>query len=147
MKYMRATKRQIKKIHTLSDALKINNGDYRAMLFSYRKKNGERVQSSIDLSKRQASFVINSLEKVIDHTPEIKKRVYATPKQIKKIFSLWRKVSWAKDRTDRRKTLVSFLKKRFHTQQLNRLPRRKVPKVIKAITVMNNQKNASIQQG
>lgn len=137
-----STTSQVKKIHVLKKDLHLDDSDYYALLAAYHKLNDGPVNSSKELTINQASAVIKALEHLIDQTPAIRSRVYASDRQIKKLFALWRTITTAKDSEGIRKTLQSFLEHHFHVRDINHLPKKKVPKIIKALSVMT-QKQAT----
>ena len=138
-----ATSSQIKKIHVLKQELQIGDEAYRAALSAYQKPNGKPVESSRELSVKQASEVIEALERAVDHTPEVRNKVYASDKQVRKIFALWRRYTRAENTAGIRKTLQSFLARHFHVHDLDHLPKKKVPKIIKALEEMGKKDSSS----
>ncbi|MBD3391731.1 MAG: DUF1018 domain-containing protein [Chitinivibrionales bacterium] len=132
-----ATEPQVRKIHALKSNLHLGDSDYRVMLSAYRDEAGRRAASSRDLSVEQASSLIDSLERIVDRTPGIRDRVYASPKQLRFINALWNRVSKARDAQGRRRTLDSFLRRRFHVRRSDHLPRKVAPKVIKSLRMMD----------
>jgi hypothetical protein len=134
-----ATKGQIIKIHALRSVLDLDDDDYRAMLGSYETPEGEIVWSSKDLSYDQASSLINSMEAVIDQSPGLRERVYATPRQLRFVAALWGNITRAADKTGVRKTLYSFLRNRFGIRRFDRIPRKKIGKVIKSLRTITGR--------
>jgi Protein of unknown function (DUF1018) len=134
-----ATPTQIKKIHVLKSDLKLDDGEYRSMLESYVSPEGIPIWSSKDLSYDQASSLIRSMELVIDRTPMLKARVYASPKQLRFIIALWRHITRAADEDGVNKTLHSFLNKRFHIRRLDKISKKQMAKVIKSLRIMTSR--------
>jgi hypothetical protein len=134
-----ATPAQIRKIHTLKSELKIDDGEYRAMLGSYLNNEGTPVWTSKDLSFSQASSLINSMELVIDRTPSLRARLYASQKQLRFITTLWSQITRASDEQGVISTFQSFLNKRFHIRRFDRIPRKLMGKVIKSLRIMTNR--------
>ncbi len=135
------TNAQIKKIHVLKSDLHIENEDYRSLLADYHKLDDGPVLSSKDLSVQQASAVIGTLEHKLDETPEVRSRIYASERQMKMLFALWRSITDARDHEGVRKTLQSFLEHHFHIRDMDHLPKKKVPKIVRALTVMTQKQD------
>jgi hypothetical protein len=135
------TDAQLRKIHALRGDLHLDEDDYHAMLAAYTDSHGRPVASAQDLTVEQASALIDSLEKVIDRTPEVRDRVYASAKQVALIEALWARVSRAKDPRGRHRTLDSFLHHHFHIRRSEHIPRTFAPKIIKALRIMNEQRD------
>jgi hypothetical protein len=131
-----ATQAQIKKIHALKSALNLADSEYRAMLESYISPDGIPLWSSKDLSFDQASSLIRSMEMVIDRAPALKARLYATPKQLQFTRALWSRITLTADEDGARNTLRSFLSRRFHIRRFDRIPRKKMAKVIKSLRII-----------
>jgi hypothetical protein len=134
-----ASNAQIKKIHVLKSELKLDDGDYRAMLESYVSPEGVPLWSSKDLSYNQATSLIRSMEMIIDRTPALKTRLYATPKQLRFIIALWRRITRATDQEGVTATLRTFLDRRFHIRMFDKIPRKQMAKVIKSLRIMTNR--------
>ena len=138
-----ATKPQIKIIHCLIHALGIDDDTYRTMLAGYR------ATSSKNLSFSKAKEIINTLEKrAIQVGVWTKKKgrfeelgyrpCMALPAQLRKIEALWMQVSRQKTVAEKRRALNVFLENRFKIARIEWLPDTLVPKVLKALTVMQN---------
>ncbi|MBD3241477.1 MAG: DUF1018 domain-containing protein [Chitinivibrionales bacterium] len=134
-----ASKGQLRKIHVLGRELGLDDSEYRAVLSQYKTADGARVTSSTQLSVDQASRLIDSLEYTAGHRSPPSDEPRATPGQVRKIAALWRQVTRAEDNQGRRRTLDSFIQHKYHVPRLGMLPRRMVPKVIKALSVMKQQ--------
>jgi hypothetical protein len=134
-----ATPAQIKKIHALKSALNLDDADYRAMLSGYVTPEGDFVWSSKDLSFDQASSLINAMEGIIDRSPVLRDRLYASPKQLRLIAVLWRRITRAADEEGSRKTLYSFLRNRFHVRRFDRIPKKQIGKVIKSLRTITGR--------
>jgi Protein of unknown function (DUF1018) len=134
-----ATPAQIKKIHTLKSDLNIDDEEYRSMLKAYVSPEGVPIWSSKDLSYNQASSLINSLELIIERTPALKSRLYASTKQLRFIAFLWGRITRATDGEGASNTLFSFLRNRFHIRRFDRIPRKQIAKVIKSLRIMTNR--------
>ena len=127
---------QIKKIHVLKNDLSLDDYNYRLLLGAYRRSDGGRVGSAKELSVPQASAVIKTLEHIVDATPELHSRVYASDKQIKMMFALWHRITGSTGSAETRRTLVSFLAHHFHIRDVNRIPRKKIVKVLYTLSIM-----------
>ena len=132
---------QIRKIHVLRNELSIAEDAYRALLHSFKQDDENPVVSSKDLSVSQASSLIESLESMIEKQPLLRNRIYASDKQERLIFALWRKVTHARDPDGTRRTLENFLNKHFHIRRSHHLLHNQAPKVIKALRIMNERIN------
>lgn len=137
------TPAQVKMIHVLKNDLHLGNDEYHNLLSASYTPGDGPINSSKELSIEQASAIIRALEHLIDQTPAIRDHVYASDKQVKKIFALWRQVTIAHDDEGVRKTLQSFLEHHFHVRDINHLPKKKVPKIIKALTSIKNKTRSS----
>jgi hypothetical protein len=138
-----ATPAQIKKIHALKSELGLDDGDYRAMLESYTSSEGVHLWSSKDLTYGQASSLIRSMELIIERTPALQARLYASSKQLRFIFALWSRITRATDREGADNTLRSFLDRRFHIRRFDKIPRKQMAKVIKSLRIMTNRNHPS----
>jgi hypothetical protein len=134
-----ATPAQIKKIHALKSVLDLDEEDYRLMLSAYVTPEGDFVWSSKDLSFDQATSVINSLERIIDRSPLLRDRLYASPRQLRLVAALWRRITRAGDEEGSRKTLYSFLRNRFHVRRFDRIPKKQIGKVIKSLRMITTR--------
>ena len=135
-----ATKAQVRKIHVLKDILSIDKNHYRAMLSGYTDSEGMPVWSSMDLSIVDASSLIDVLERRIDETPELRKQVYASFRQLGFIRYLWGQVSRATNEDGLRTTLNSFLLRRFRMRRFDHIPRSTVSKIITSLRCMRERK-------
>jgi hypothetical protein len=136
-----ATKAQIKKIHVLKGILGIEDADYRALLAAFPKDDGSPAASSTELSVHQASIVIDRLENISRTVVDMSEKSFASRAQLKKIVFLWGQVSRATTREGKRKTLQAFLQNKYHVKGMDRLTIKLVPKVIKALRMMQEQKD------
>lgn len=134
-----ATPSQIKKIHALKSVLNLDDEDYRAMLSAYVNPEGDIVWSSKDLSFDQAASLINTMEGIIDRSPALRDRLYASRKQLQLIAALWRRITRADNEEGSRKTLYSFLHNRFHVRRFDRIPKKQIGKVIKSLRMITNR--------
>jgi len=136
---------QIKIIHALKGALRLDDGTYRDMLHTYG------AYTSKDLSFGQAKEVIDKLEASAvsagvwqkrdgrDHASVLGRPGYASLKQINKIHAMWEDVSRQPDAESRRKALNTFLEKHFGISFIEWLPIEKVSKVIRTLAAMKIQ--------
>ncbi len=136
------TAAQNRKIHVLRRELRLDDGDYRAILANFADSRENPIHSSAQMTAHQAGELIELLEGLVDREPGLAERLYATSRQVKKIFALWRQVSRADDASGIRRTLRSFLRRRYHVSNPDRMPRRIAPKVIKTLSVMKEQQAA-----
>jgi hypothetical protein len=134
-----ATPAQIKKIHALKSVLDLDDEDYRAMLSAYVTPEGDFVWSSKDLSFGQAASLINTMEGIIDRSPALRDRLYASRKQLRLIAALWRRITRADNEEGSRKTLYSFLRNRFHVRRFDRIPKKQIGKVIKSLRIISGR--------
>jgi len=143
---MSPTQEQTKKIHALINNLPMDDEEYREILSSFKNNENRSVQSSRELTVQQASELIADLEHILDSTPGLHDKVYATEKQIKKIYALWHHITTAKDREGVSKTLRSFLSHHFQVHDMSRIPRKKVSRIIAALRAMNNATSQSTEK-
>jgi len=139
------TKEQIKKIHTMKNLLGLDDELYREMLIKFKAK------SCKDLSKEQAKKLIDILEvNAIGFKGKFNelsnREDMATPSQLRKIEAMW--VEFLKiadnkeviEKSKSKKSLRKLLQRLYKISDLRFLPREKVPKVLKTIQTMINQK-------
>ncbi len=137
---------QIKMVHTLKNALGMDELTYRSSLFE-----AFGVYSSKDLTSSQAAGVISYFEreatsagvwKKIDPKEKYRKLEgrpdYATVKQLTYIESLWKQVSRVKAK-QRASALRSFLQRQAGVSDLRFLKRADTGKVINALKSMKHQ--------
>lgn len=136
------TDAQIRKIHALKNDLHLDEENYRSLLSGYHRFNDGPVATSMELSVPQASDVIKTMEHIIDETPEVRSRVYASDRQLKLMFALWHTITGNQDSTGVRKTLHSFLEHHFHIHDINHIPKKKMPKIIYSLSIMARRKAA-----
>lgn len=137
------TTAQLKKIHALRSDLRINEENYRSLLSAYHCLNDGSVETSAELSVHQASTLINALEHMIDRSPEVRSRVYASDRQLKLMFALWHTITGIRDTTGTRKSLQAFLEHHFHIHDINHIPKKKMPKIIYPLSIMARQRGAN----
>ena len=130
---------QLKKIHALRNRLLMDEDDYRAALAGFSTSEGKPIRSSKELSKIQASSFIDMLERVENQIPSLRQKLYASPNQLRFVAALWKNISRAKDPVGRTRTLDAFLSRRFHVGRGRFIPRSVVPRVIKALRIMNGR--------
>lgn len=136
------TKRQIKKIHTLTSKLKMSDDEYRLLLSDWW------VSTSKDLKYHEAEELIKKLEeKAIpagvwsrysmrgkmryEHLG--KREGMASPKQLRMIESLWKDASFTHDAAKRQVALRRFVFRIAGVDDLPFLTNEGARKVIKAI--------------
>lgn len=137
---------QIKMIHTLKNALGMDELTYRSALFE-----AFGVYSSKDLTSSEAGEVISYFEreatdaglwKKIDPKEKYRKLEgrpdYATVKQLAYIESLWKQVSRVKGK-QRASALRSFLQRQAGVSDLRFLKRSDTGKVVTALKAMKHQ--------
>jgi phage gp16-like protein len=137
---------QIKIIHALKGALKLDDETYRAMLSSYNC-----AISSKALSFEQAKDLIDRMEvnavnagvwekkPGADHSAMINRPGFATWKQIKMIHAMWGEVSRQPDQASRKKALNTFLNNHFGISFVDWLPSEMVQKVVMTLGRMKHQ--------
>lgn len=148
------SKRQIKLIHALKNALELSDREYRLNLL-------ERftVRTSKDLSYDQAETFIRILEneavslgawerfegqKAFEDLAG--RPGMATPAQLRKIEALWRSAMDIRGREKRKKGLRTWLDRHFGISDLRFLPQGKVSKVLKALGEMEARKEAKVKE-
>lgn len=130
------SKEQIKIIHTLKSKMGMSESDYRQRL----ERAG--VKSSKELTFEQAKRFINSLKR-----DEAKKngKVYAgkaygseriSERQISMVRAMWEEVSYLSDPAAREAGLNALVKRLYHVDMLNWLPRRDAEKLVKTLWCM-----------
>lgn len=143
---------QIKKIHALLHAMRVDDATYRAILFS-----SFRVDSSKELNYFQAESLIQDLEAKAISAGVWEKRTaskkfeewgrrrggMASPPQLRKIEAMWEDVSRAETLEDRKKALRSFLTRVAKVSDLRFLDSEGAGKVINALTAMQNKQGKS----
>ncbi|MBN1758402.1 MAG: DUF1018 domain-containing protein, partial [Chitinispirillaceae bacterium] len=127
----------------LRSDLRINEENYRSLLSAYHSLNDEPVKTSADLSVHQASALINALERLIDKSPEVRSRVYASDRQLKLMFALWHMITGIRDSTGIRKSLQTFLEHHFHIHDINHIPKKKMPKIIYPLSIMARKRGTN----
>jgi hypothetical protein len=149
---MNATKAQVRVIHMLKSALRMDDDCYRAALGSYG------VTTSLDLPLSRAVHFIERLQMqaisagVWKYRPEATRQGrfgglqgrqgMASAAQLRKVEALWVYVSRQPTTEAKREALHVWLEHRFHVARLEWLPEWMVGKVIKALEAMVAQKEA-----
>jgi hypothetical protein len=136
---------QVKKIHTLKNALQLTDEHYRKTIFA----NFCPARGSKDLNYWQAEFLINNLEAIA-----IKRGVWgkhygrsayedlgnrdgmATPKQLRKIDAIWKDISKSTSVNRRRKAFRGWLFKYFKVSDLRFVDSVMVSKIIHTLEKM-----------
>ncbi|MBD3346175.1 MAG: DUF1018 domain-containing protein [Chitinivibrionales bacterium] len=136
-----ATVEQIKKIHALKNDLGLEDDVYHSMVQSFRVIPGRPAKMSSELSRDQASELIEQLEQLIEKTPGLYDKIYASSRQLRFIQYLWNRVTRAPDRESKNKALDSFIWRRFHVRNLNRLPKKKASKIIASLRAMEKREH------
>ena len=137
------TTAQLKKIHALRRDLRINEENYRSLLSAYHSLNGGPAETSADLSVHQASALIAALERLIDTSPQVRSRVYASERQMKLMFALWHMITGIQDSSGIRKSLRNFLEHHFHIHDINHIPKKKMPKIIYPLSIMARKRRTN----
>jgi phage gp16-like protein len=143
---MNSNPAQIKKIHALKGALKLDDDVYRAMLAGYRG-----CTTSKDLLFEEAGVLIAFMEanaisagvwqkRPAQDSGAINRPGYATSAQIAKIKAIWHDVSRQPDAESRKKALNTFLTKHFGISFIDWLPTEMVSKVIRTLEAMRAQR-------
>lgn len=144
-------KGQIKKIHTLKSALKLQEASYRKLIYA----NYYPCTSSMELTFSQARDFIDNLERMAVESgvwsPNSGKSRYeelgkrgrmATPAQLRLIEGLWKEVSSVRGEHNRKKALRKWLSERFGVSDLRFIDDVNVRKVIFALKAMRDRKSA-----
>jgi hypothetical protein len=142
-------KRQIKKIHALKNALKIDDDEYRKLIHV----NFYPAISSKELSFEQAEIFIENLKRMAiekdvwkdykgkDAYEELNHREgMAAPAQLRMIEVLWKDVSKARNEEKRKRYLRGWLLKYFNVSDLRFLDDVTVHKVIHALKQIKERK-------
>jgi len=141
---MQITKEQIKIIHTLKSALRLDDETYRAVLGAFR------VTTSKDLAYLAAEELIVLLkgraigEEVWRPAQKRWSDVgprdgMASPAQLRKIEAMWMYVSNRPTDKEKRASLHRFLENRFRISRLEWLPQHYVGRVIRVLEIMIQQ--------
>lgn len=154
---MNATKAQVRVIHILKSALRMDEDCYRAALAGYG------VSTSKDLPLNRAVHLIERLQMqavsagVWKYRPEATRpgrfgdlqgrQGMASAAQLRKVEALWVYVSRQPTIEAKRDALHIWLEHRFHVARLEWLPEWMVGKVIKALESMVSQKEAKDAAG
>lgn len=147
---------QLKKIHTLKNAMKMPDDYYRKLIFI----NYYPATSSKSLSFEEAVSFISHLEKMAVERGVWKKhegkqaferlgyrKEMASPPQLRMISAIWKEVSTFDEDKKRVAGLRTFLLGRFKVSDLRFLDRRAAGKVIAALKGMQQRKSAQPNMG
>ena len=145
------TREQIRKIHTLKNAIGFDDETYRQGL-----RDMFCVESSKALTARQAAFLIDVLEiegitygvwnrrEYRNKYNELKQRPgMAVPAQLRKIEATWKGLYPEKDQIERQKNLRHFLFKFFKVSDLRFLDQEAANKVLYAMRKMTARKETT----
>ena len=148
---MAPTKNQIRAIHTLKGALKMNDESYRDVLSSFNARSSldlsfDKAKELIELLSSRASaaglWVPRRKQKTALPFEELGNRPgFASPAQLRKVCAMWDQVSRVES-ADRRKALESLLARQYRIEKLEWLPEHLVGKVVKTLSIMQKQKEA-----
>lgn len=127
MTYTPITQRQIKLIHTLTHKAKLSDEIYRDILARYG------AESCKTLSQYVAAQLIKELARYAAQQHKLEE---ATPNQKRLICALWYQVSRAETTEGKRTALNVFLANRFRIQNLERVRRDQVEKIVTALKAM-----------
>ena len=132
-------------IHALASALAYDEPHYRVVLYHNFK-----VMSSKSLTFDQANQLIDVLQaQAIKDGVWTKNTAFeefghragfASPLQLRKIETLWREVTDAKDEEDRKNALRSFLSNRFHVSDMRFVKEGQVTGIMTALRCMAMRK-------
>jgi len=139
-------KQQIKAIHSLKNAIGMDDATYRAML---REFGG--VETSTALTSRQADALIEDMKLKIGQKPWFRRKAdrhvdlegrpgMATAPQLRKIEASWDDVSRVADPEQRTKALRSFVFRVAKVSDLRFLDRAGAGKVINALEAMSGKR-------
>jgi D-mannonate dehydratase len=147
------TPAQIKRIHTLTNVLNIDDDTYRAALES---RFGVNTCKALALS--QAQSFLRELEEVainlyhqspelqnVENQPERFSNLegrpgMATPAQLRKIESMWQVISFVPDQDARNRALRSFVQRIAKVADMRFLDLKGASQVINALTAMEKAK-------
>ena len=121
------TPKQIKLIHTLVHAARLSDEIYRDILARYG------AETSKTLSQYAATELIKELTR---HANQHRKLEEATPNQKRLLLALWYQVSRAETQEAKRAAFDTFLKNRFKIQNLERVKRNQVEKIVTTLKAM-----------
>lgn len=140
------TPAQIKIIHVLKGVLGLDDDTYRDVLGSYGAKSSKdldfnRAKSLIERLQAQATSMgrWKPQNTRVGRTNNPNRPGWASYKQLGMIRGMWASVSRAPEGDARDRALDHFIERRFNVARLNWLPAAQVPKVIKALEVMQKQ--------
>lgn len=139
---------QIKLIHTLKNAIKMDDEVYRDMLHGYSNQM-RKIRSSKDLSYGEASHLIKKLTKLAKDAgawKDYRKRDkyedlgtrpgMATPKQLRMLEAMWKDVSIVKNATARQKAFNKFIHRIVKVNDPKWVEDWMVEKIIRALEAM-----------
>ena len=145
------TKKQIKVIHALKNALQMSESAYRQVLV-----NRYGAVTSKALNVDEAADLIAYLEDMAVEAgvwePYARKKKYedlkgrpymATPKQLRMIEAMWKDVSRHKRTKEREAALRAFLKRIVGVDDLRFLEDWQVPKVVEALRAMRDARKTA----
>ena len=147
---MTITNEQKKTIHTLKNALSMDDETYRETLWL-----GYKVESSVKLTRRQARELIDTLKKSAvqagrwQNNRSFRKYKYdnlgyrdgmASPRQLRMIEALWKDVSFVQDEQARLEALEVFLSNHFGVDKIIWIEATMVGKIKKTLEQMKAQK-------
>jgi len=125
---------QIREIHILKNIIALSEERYRKMLRSFD------VCTSKDLTETEANVLIDSLKIIAKSLAKRYQKKYedlagrdtnmATPAQLRKMEVVWKEICKDKTAKIRKITLRSFLKKKFHVDDVRFLTKERARKII-----------------
>lgn len=138
------TKFQIKKIHTLKKVLNICDEVYKDMLFSYG------VNSSTELDYTSARDLVEKLEVTAEkigcwvkkekkYSSLKRDEIMASDCQLRMIESMWREICYFDNDKFAKKSLRTFLKKKFRVDDIMFLTKDKASNVIQSIKIIKKK--------
>lgn len=142
---MKITNAQIKKIHALKNALKLEDDLYREMLLPFN------AASSKDLTDYLAEIFIYQLESMavkmgVWENPSLKyedlryrEEKMASPQQLRMIEAMWRDVCYFDNDKFAKKSLRKFMRNKYKVDDLMFLTKAKATKVIQGIKGIKKQ--------
>jgi hypothetical protein len=131
-----STRRQLRTIHFLRGALKLDEEDFCAMLAAYGAPERAPPPTSRHLSTTEAAALISALEWIIAHRPALRHGSATSRRHQATIYRLWREVSHAKRPAGRHRSLDRFLQRRFGLHSSRVLWTGRVPKLVRALVGM-----------
>ncbi len=143
------TKRQIKKIHALKNALKLSDDDYLVtLLYNFRKDTSKALTYNeaerLIAAWEQSAISMGAWAKYSgkkQYESLGKRPGMASPAQLRKIEAMWKDIIGIRDSERRKQALRSWLYRFFKCSDLRFLAADQVSKVIQALREMKTRES------